>query len=586
MPRIAFTIFALALLLQAVAHAADPVPPKEMWPAKGDHAAILRLLQDTSAAGIDRKLGPGYDFYHRQAVSEKFPEIYLAPSKQENGGRRYQLGGPWSKSVAGDFSSTEGQVLYAPDAGGFPIDRVMILEWSNGVFSERPEEPWHGGFRPDPAAAKWKQAAADGNIGMPIAMARGMGGWSNCGIAVFSSGLVATAGTVTARGTDPTFQFPPNKFPTAISVTNKNEFALITVVDTETKKGQVAVLALSSNGTETHFVHEWKENNPGLPNVAVFTGMKLLGYIDLPGIDFPTGICAVGNKLGGRLNGRDGNAGLLREWNLAVQGDRDSFYKGGNAGFTSTAGFAVVISKYENKAAFIDLQPLFERTREMYFTSDANYRKTREQGPGPKEWPYTFEGDSHWKPPVVKVIDVVQPTAVLASMSGGEKARAFIASLDGKLGVYSIGGLATDAPASPHDIIRLGDVKIGRNTTCLNYQKYSTDTFLAVSRGDREISWIKYNDKGAQVVRTLRDSRLIDPVYCEVADTHGIETSLLTVADFKGRKILNYRFSQLVFATQGGAKFGMGPEGKDEFECGGIMEFPGSPFCVTASNVN
>ena len=39
----------------------------------------------------------------------------------------------------------------------------------------------------------------------------------------------------------------------------------------------------------------------------------------------------------------------------------------------------------------------------------------------------------------------------------------------------------------------------------------------------------------AQVIRRLRDARLLDPVFVEVADTHGIETPLLTVADFKGR---------------------------------------------------
>ncbi len=71
-----------------------------------------------------------------------------------------------------------------------------------------------------------------------------------------------------------------------------------------------------------------------------------------------------------------------------------------------------------------------------------------------------------------------------------------------------------------------------------------------------------------------------------MADTHGIETSLITVADFRGRKIVNYRFSRVVFATQGGAKFGLGPGGKDEFECGGILEFPGSPYGISATNVN
>ena len=60
------------------------------------------------------------------------------------------------------------------------------------------------------------------------------------------------------------------------------------------------------------------------------------------------------------MNGRDGNAGLLREYDLAKQADRDVFLKGSNAQYGSTAGFAVVIGKYENKAAFLDLQPLFE----------------------------------------------------------------------------------------------------------------------------------------------------------------------------------------------------------------------------------
>ena len=207
------------------------------------------------------------------------------------------------------------------------------------------------------------------------------------------------------------------------------------------------------------------------------------------------------------MNGRDGNAGLLREYDLAKQADRDVFLKGSNAGYGSTAGFAVVASKYENKAAFLDLQPLFARVREAYFTTEANYQKTRDAGPGPNQWPPTFEGDPAWKPPVVTVVDVPQPTAVLASLYGGDgggkadNARAFIASLDGKVGVYSVGGLATDAPASPREVVRLGEVQVGRNPTCLTYQKYSHDTILACSRGDREIAWVKYAPQGAQVTK-------------------------------------------------------------------------------------
>jgi hypothetical protein len=424
-------------------------------------------------------------------------------------------------------------------------------------------------------------------FGMPIAEARGIGYWCNNGIIIFSSGLVSAAGTVTARGLEPTFQFPPNKIPTAVSLTNKSEFAVVTVVDAENKKGQLAVFALETNGKKTKFVHEWHDDHAwSLPSVGLFTNIKLLGYVDLPGIEFPTGVCAVGNREGGRMNGRDGNVGLLREYDLARQADRDVFLKGSNAQYSDTAGFAVVIGKYENKAAFVDLQPLFARIREMYFTTEENYQKTRDAGLEPEKWPYAFEADPTWKPPVVKVIDVPNPTAVIASLSGGPRARAFIASVDGKIGIYTVGGLATEAAASPDQIARIGEVQVGRNPTCLAYQKYSRDTIICVSRGDRKIEWIKYGDKDARVFRTLRDARLIDPVFVEVADTHGIETSLLTVADFKGRKIMNYRYSVLVFATQGGARFGMGKDGKDEFECGGILEFPGSPFCISATNVN
>ena len=273
---------------------------------------------------------------------------------------------------------------------------------------------------------------------------------------------------------------------------------------------------------------------------------------------------------------------MLSHFDLGRPQVRDGFYKGNNADFCSKAGFAVVASRHENKVAFLDLQPLFQNVREMYFTTEENYRKTR----NPELWPPTFEEDPRWVPPVVAVVEQPQPTAVLASMSGGPKARAFVASRSGEIRVYKVGGLATEAPAAAAEISVAATVEAGRNPVCLAYQKYSSDTILAVSRGDREIAWIRYSERDAQVVKRLRDARLLDPVHVEVADTHGIETAVLTVADFKGRKIVNYRYGELHLATQGGARFGMGAAGKDEFECGGFLEFPGSPFCISATNVN
>src|SRR4029077_6173330 len=112
------------------------------------------------------------------------------------------------------------------------------------------------------------------------------------------------------------------------------------------------------------------------------------------------------------------------------------------------------------------------------------------------------------------------------------------------------------------------------------------DTFIVVSRGDRALQWVKFTKDQGTIVRELRDERMIDPVYAEIADTHGIETQIVTVADFRGRKIINYRCSPVVFATNGGAKFGCAPKGTDEFECGGFMPFPGNPIAVCGTNVN
>jgi hypothetical protein len=92
-----------------------------------------------------------------------------------------------------------------------------------------------------------------------------------------------------------------------------------------------------------------------------------------------------------------------------------------------------VISKHEGKAAFVDLQPLFERVRQMYFTTEQNYRKARDSGPDPRQWPYAFDADSTWNPTIVTVLEVPRTTAVIASMSGGDRARASVASENGKV---------------------------------------------------------------------------------------------------------------------------------------------------------
>ncbi len=585
LPRLTLILMALAVAVGAEEPVAPPAAPVARVEKSPDKATLLKQTIDVSAAGIDRRLGPNWNDLRKLTTKEratkktdktddKFPQVFLAPTKKDNGGRPYQIGGPWSQQ-AGDFSSAQGQVLYAAN-GSMGVDRVTIIEWTNGTFSEKPEPPWWGGFRPEPHTEPWGKASG----GVPLGIARGITNWSNCGVMVFPNGFIATAGTCTAVGGNPVFQLPPGKVPTAICVTNKNEFALVTICDVKDKmKGQIAVLALT--GMKNGFAHEWQIPHPGLPSVAMLSGVKLIGFIDLPGINIPTSISAVGNRGFAHTNGK-----TLREFDLGNEGTRKEFLSGSLYGIASTAGWAVVAAAHEDKVAFIDLRPLFARYHAMYFGSAESYAKTRDQGPNPKQWPYTFEVDPSAKPVVVSVQKVPEPTAVLAGLGLMDKARAYVACRDGRVAVFKVGNLATDLPVAGDEVKPLEAVQVGRNPVSLAYHRYASDQVLVVCRGDREIDWLKSADGGTTVIRRLRDERLIDPVQCEVVETHGVETELVTVCDFKGGKVLNYRFSAVNFATNGGAKFGMGKDGKDEFECGGWLEFPGPPFAICATNVN
>ena len=567
------------------------------------HDAYVREALDWTPAAIHLRLGPDFDFYNK-GKTKTVPTVYLPPEKKLKGARNGQsmdwtVGGV-PAADSGDYSGTHAQLFYSPEKHGDPgVDRILVLEEGFTVFTYKPEKTWWGGTHPEPGVLTraWAQSAG-GNIGAPIAMARGYGLWCNSAVMIFSTGLVGTAGTCTSQNTYPFFQFPPNKVPTAIAITTRNEFALITIWDTEKMKGQVAVLVLDSTQKDSLMgLYSWHEPKPGLPNVGGFRSLKLLGYVDLPGMNAPSGICAYGTGWDQWLHSLDGKNVQPRELDTSNPKVRNTFSdkKEWNYHWISDAGFAAVISKQEDKVAFIDLQPLFAYVREMYFGSDENLKKTLDYGPGPKQWPFTFEVEPKQKPIVVAVqsTPAPTPTAVLCSVRGHDPS-VLIGFQEGKLGIFKVGAKAADGPLNPAEIRCTGAVNVGRNPCCIAYNKNASwgkpetlnDTFIVVSRGDRSIQWVKVDNGHGEVIRTLTDSRLIDPVFCEMADTHGTESHVITVCDFKGRKVINYRFGPVIFHTNGGASYPMGPDGKDEFECGGFMEFPGNPYRVCGTNVN
>lgn len=573
-----------------------------LTPPVGPNDDILALLTDYTAAGISKKLGPDYAHYHQ--VVETFPELYEPPLKpiQFGMGRQvWQLAGPESM-VAGDFGSTDAQTLFASDTPlvitndvadkGLGVNRVRIYEMSNGVFTEKPEKPWNTPMEPDPHSNGWIEKMHEG-IGFPVATARGMGRWANCGLIAFSSGFIGTAGTATAWAPFRGLSLAPGKIPLSIAVTSQNEFGIVAVHDTATGKGQICVIALWGSWALQHEanpgnenVHDWAFPYPGAPSPAIICGMKVLGYVDLP-FKFPTGISVVAERTQNRIENREGNAGLLVHYDLSKQEDRDFFGVGvdKNTNVFSKWAEAVVISKYEDKAVHVDLTALFAGYRTAYITTQEEFDQTlpahpeldweHRFGEGDNEWPPTFTGKPEWTPTVGAPIDIERPSAVL--LSEHSEADVAIATEGGTLELYSRGlaGLVKSLP-------------VGNNITCLTYDKHNNGIrsggFWAVCRGDRKVCLVSDWGLSASVTKTLRHNILSDPVAAQVSDTHGIETGLLTVCDFNAKAIRNYRYTELYLATSTGERIPL-PAGAD-FEHGGCLDVPGKPFDINGANVN
>jgi hypothetical protein len=566
---------------------------------KINRAAYVSEACTYDATSLNRRLGPDYAFFHRKDKPvETLPEVWVRPDKGIFQKLPYQIGDPVQDP--GGYSSTVMQVLYLPDERGDPgVDRVRADSNAHHVYFQKPHYYQEGGAHPEPAMMQphYRQAAG-GMLDRPVGQARGIGVWTNCSLMVFQCGVIAAGGSNTSVDRYPLFQFPKKKVPTAIALTGNNEFALVTVWDTEKCQGQVAILAMDSSYPKGQGLHyfSWNEPVPGLVNVGLYGSMKLLGYVDLPGLAAPTAISAWSNT-------RWWGYHLSPQRGLASQKERDLWHQGleGKGGLEyhgASAGYAVVASRAESKVAFIDLRPLFQYYARMYFTSEENYRKTRVLGAEPEKWPYAFEVAPECRPRVAAMVTVKHPTAVACSLFGasparfghleGKGAQAYVARMDGTLMVYDVGGIA--APEGAGEIKPLGTVKVGRNPCCITNDKSTVEknprnVVIVVSRGDRRIDWVSFAPPAPQITRTLRDRNLMDPVWADVTDNHTNQGRILEVADFKGRRITGYRY-EAVLLTKPEELVGMGPDGKADIECTGSLAFPGFPFGISCSNVN
>jgi hypothetical protein len=588
--------------------------PAGIFDGKGNFdtdAYISLAKQYGTSAMIPERFGKPWTAYHtgvaaptwRQAASIK----YISPVNKYDGSY-YSLGTPCAP-LDSQFNSNYAQAAYVTDPavpGSAPgVDGILTLRKDHCAWAGQPQLYWAmgGGYDGHPTITlRLDLIQRLDPYGMPekpveVVRAYGASEWAGCSYMVFQSGQIA-CGEAANSGEDFYYfrPLPANFSPTAASVTNNGEFLLVTGWNTDTYKGEVAVLAMgSSKPPGTFWGYEWTETYPGFRNYSLPVFNKLLGIMELPGMIAPTAIEAVGNWVF--------HPGLLMPGNkvpgyfpLSDESNWQCFATGSCANLYDTRGFALVASRYERKVLLLDLSPLFQMVRDGMFTSWTQFRvNVANTGTGPGQWPPTFAEEPSETPTITKSIEYKsQVTAISASLYPDN--RALIATEDGQLHVWNTDGLqtGTGTGAKAEEMYSLG---VGRNITRIAHMKHwlYNDTvngtvryqYVALSRGDKTVKWIDLSNGTPKVIRTLVDSRLVDPISVEDNDNHQTQSDLINIADYGGKDIKGYRYGPVIFygVANPPPVFGMGTNGTDPFEYEGAYATPTGPFSISGENV-
>lgn len=560
-----------------------------------NEAEYRRQVTLWDAKTIDCRLRPNHDDLHSTAKDDR-PTAWAIEHQPKKGGaflcrQGFELSGTCSGGC--DYGSTAGQVLYVPkDSIDVGVDRVQTYAYEQGTICESLQQgDYLGGPHPDPKVKGWGDR-------FPNGFSQAEYYETNGGIMIFPDGLVGATGNQNSGGAAPTYRLPKNKVPTSVFVMGYSEIALVTIWDTDALKGQVAVFALRAETPGAHCVPYF-----AMPNEGGFNAIHLMGYVDLPDMKAPTAIAASGNNgssPGGHAIGNEyGNptdptrniatSALARDGDATHSGlSRDDYERR-----VPSSGHAVVLSRWENKVTFLDLRPLYQFVRSAYFSTD---EKRALAVAGKDTWAFTFDTNPEAKPVVVTTVTVQQPTAArLGNQSVGfpkgmqKQVHAFVGNVAGELRLFDVSAFDDPArPVPPASIKEEAKLQLGRNITSIKqFNGDFNQRILVVSRADRAVQFVSVEESGPVLGRSLTDTRMGDPVDADPND----RAALVTVVDFAGGKLLNYRVGPT--ENNGGkppAAYGCGPGGADATcatpEFGGELVTPGAPFKFGSTNVN
>jgi hypothetical protein len=334
-----------------------------------------------SPSAQSKRFGPSFNQLHPTAAEDRptnaQPGASTCPTSFKNKYSPYELGRQGCGSDDDSWSSV-GQVGYVPVLPGDPgIDRIQTFAYHSNVFALSPRLDQTSGVpHPDPTV---RASEYQGMAQFPIASIRNYAQVQNEALTIYRSGLLGVNGLQSSRGNGdrpyPGFVFPSHLIPTDIAVTSGNELAVVTLWDTRTLTGKLAVVAL-----EAKYLPLYTTPYLGMPNQGSFSDMVLLGYVDLPMVA-PTSVAAASNH---RWSGPSDTNGLtLGQLDFTSMSVRQSLYNGAWSSVIATKGYAIVASKLENKVCIVDLSPVFESFREAWLM---NYNTTLEARRS-RDWP-------------------------------------------------------------------------------------------------------------------------------------------------------------------------------------------------------
>lgn len=525
-------------------------------------------------------------------TSDRLPRSEAEEARLQDGGGGWQLSGqllfapqpsapPEFRFGAANMRAFDGAMARKFNARGELETRALCMrlraEWTPDWWNRN-----NISTPTTPVVARLKQAIPDLPL-PPVATARGDIQASITGFLAFSNGVIAWAGT----GNDPYcggfggntacesfLRLPPGKIPTALAVTGLNEFLFATVWDVNTRRGQLAVIAVGPEDPANIGPQHTGRYGWGVQSWPLIRGLKLLGFVDLP-MSAPNSLSVSISAGGEKFRG-------FEDWheNLNIQSVRDRWHARNCPVVMypdclrtdiwkqlARAGYAIVASRAENRVAFVDLRPLLSYYRRMYLTTESNWVQTSNanQGPGPNQWPYTFDFAPEQRPRVVSTLRINQPSAVIArKLTEGTSARsgyfgdpwherfyqAWVASMDGTVQLFDVRSLVDDrftpqVSTTPRRTIRVGlnPVQIAEPIKGSS----PNDDLFVVSRASREIHVFTYRGESLGV---LRDSRLVDPVAITIGPNGGgyggagagyaFWARVLTILDYNGQQVHDY----------------------------------------------